>query len=65
MANVDNLFATFDADGSGGISFAEFQACVKLGGGKSFEKAISAVVMHDGAVLTWEQVCALVRTLNE
>ena len=50
VAKVDGIFTAMGggAEGDAGITFAQFKDAVKLGGGKSFEKALTSKVMVRG-----------------
>jgi Ca2+-binding EF-hand superfamily protein len=54
VANAGQLFESLGGVEGEGISFDQFRAAVKIGGGKSFEKALTAKVFHDGEVVSWE-----------
>ena len=56
VADSAKLFEALGGKEGEGISFDQFKAAVKIGGGKSFEKALTAKVMHDGEVVTWESL---------
>ena len=50
---TDGLFDALGGSESGSITFEQFKAAVKIGGGKAFEKALSTQIMHDGEVVSW------------
>ena len=56
VADAGKLFDALGGKDGEGISFDQFKNAVKIGGGKAFEKALTAVVMHDGEVVTWESL---------
>jgi len=56
VANAGSLFESLGGVEGEGITFEQFRAAVKLGGGKSFEKALSAKVCNGDEVVTWESL---------
>lgn len=46
VAKADGIFGAMGGSEESGITFAQFKAAVQLGGGKAFEKALTAKVMH-------------------
>jgi len=53
VANAGQLFDSLGGIEGEGITFEQFKNAVKIGGGKSFEKALTAKVMQDGEIVTW------------
>merc|ERR1711865_209838 len=54
VADAGKLFTSLGGVEGEGITFEQFRDAVKIGGGKSFEKALTAKVFHDGEVVSWE-----------
>ena len=49
LVDVDAIFEAI-GEGKDGISFDQFKKAVKLGGGKKFEKALTAKITHGACV---------------
>jgi Ca2+-binding EF-hand superfamily protein len=54
VADSGKLFDSLGGVEGEGVTFEQFRAAVKIGGGKSFEKALTAKVFHDGEIVSWE-----------
>ena len=56
VAKTDGLFDALGGKEGEGITFEQFKGAIKLGGGKSFEKALATQIMHDGEVVSWATI---------
>ena len=56
VADAAGLFESLGGVEGEGVTFDQFRAAVKIGGGKSFEKALTAKVFHDGEIVSWESL---------
>ena len=53
VAKAGDLFKAMGGIEGEGVTFAQFKSAIKIGGGKSFEKALTAEIMQDGEVVSW------------